>query len=105
MDRSFESLQPIKAADEQWETFAEEDVQEAIQTPWRLILYNDDVHTFDEVIQQLIKALNCGRAHAEELTLQVHHEGKAIVFEGEFEECLKRDGVLKEIDLMTEIKG
>jgi len=100
-----EPLQPVIANEEQWETYAEEDVQEAIQTPWRLILYNDDVHTFDEVIQQLIKALNCGRAHAEELTLQVHHEGKAIVFEGEFEECLKRDGVLREIDLMTEIKG
>jgi ATP-dependent Clp protease adaptor protein ClpS len=100
-----EPLQPVIANEEQWETYAEEDVQEAIQTPWRLILYNDDVHTFDEVILQLIKALNCGRTHAEELTLQVHHEGKAIVFEGEFEECLKRDGVLREIDLMTEIKG
>jgi ATP-dependent Clp protease adaptor protein ClpS len=105
MERLKESLQPVIANEEQWETYAEEDVQEAIQTPWRLILYNDDVHTFDEVILQLIKALNCGRTHAEELTLQVHHEGKAIVFEGEFEECLKRDGVLREIDLMTEIKG
>jgi ATP-dependent Clp protease adaptor protein ClpS len=105
MERLKESLQPVIANEEQWETYAEEDVQEAIQTPWRLILYNDDVHTFDEVILQLIKALNCGRTHAEELTLQVHHEGNAIVFEGEFEECLKRDGVLREIDLMTEIKG
>ena len=70
------------------ETLAQEEVEEAIQTPWRLILYNDEVHTFEEVIQQLIKALKCGRGRAEELTLKVHSEGKAIVFEGEFEECL-----------------
>ncbi len=87
------------------ETIAQEEVEEAIQTPWRLILYNDDVHTFEEVIQQLIKALKCGRGRAEEFTLKVHSEGKAIVFEGEFEECLKRDYILREIELITEIKG
>lgn len=87
------------------ETIAQEEVEEAIQTPWRLILYNDEVHTFEEVIQQLIKALKCGRGRAEELTLKVHSEGKAIVFEGEFEECLKRDYILREIELITEIKG
>lgn len=87
------------------ETLAQEEVEEAIQTPWRLILYNDEVHTFEEVIQQLIKALKCRRGRAEELTLKVHSEGKAIVFEGEFEECLKRDYILREIELITEIKG
>jgi ATP-dependent Clp protease adaptor protein ClpS len=87
------------------ETLAQEEIEEAIQTPWRLILYNDEVHTFEEVIQQLIKALKCGRGRAEELTLKVHSEGKAIVFEGEFEECLKRDYILREIELITEIKG
>ena len=87
------------------ETLAHEAVEEAIQTPWRLILYNDEVHTFEEVIQQLIKALKCSHGRAEELTLKVHSEGKAIVFEGEFEECLKRDYILREIELITEIKG
>lgn len=87
------------------ETLSHEEVEEAIQTPWRLILYNDEVHTFEEVIQQLIKALKCSRGRAEELTLKVHSEGKAIVFEGEFEECLKRDYILREIELITEIKG
>tara|TARA_B100000575_G_scaffold70758_1_gene55041 strand:+ start:13406 stop:13732 length:327 start_codon:yes stop_codon:yes gene_type:complete len=87
------------------ETFAQEEVEEAIQTPWSLILYNDEEHTFEEVIQQLIKALKCGRGHAQQLTLKVHSEGKATVFEGEFEECLKRDYILREIELITEIKG
>ncbi|MFU8812167.1 MAG: ATP-dependent Clp protease adaptor ClpS [Balneolaceae bacterium] len=79
--------------------------EEEIQTPWRLILYDDDIHTFDEVINQLIKALGCTVAKAEELTLTVHNEGKATVFEGSFEECLKINAVLQEIQLVTEIKG
>lgn len=75
------------------------------KTPWRVILYDDDIHTFDEVIEQLVKALGCNQTHAEELTYKVHNEGKAKVFEGNFEECFKVNGVLKEIQLITEIKG
>ncbi|WP_245683912.1 ATP-dependent Clp protease adaptor ClpS [Rhodohalobacter halophilus] len=78
---------------------------ESIDTPWRVILYDDDVHTFDEVINQLIKALGCSVQQAENYTLQVHNEGKATVFEGSFEECLKVNSVLQEIQLITEIKG
>lgn len=83
----------------------EEDEDEALDNPWRLILYDDDIHTFDEVIHQLIKALGCSKGKAEELTFKVHNEGKATVFEGSFEECLKRNSVLQEIQLVTEIKG
>lgn len=79
--------------------------EEAIDTPWRLILYDDDIHTFDEVINQLIKALKCSRPRAEELTYKVHFEGKALVFEGNFEECLRINAILQEIQLITEIKG
>jgi ATP-dependent Clp protease adaptor protein ClpS len=79
--------------------------EEKLDTPWRLILYDDEVHTFDEVINQLIKALGCSQAKAEEITYKVHFEGKAIVFEGTFEECLKINSILQEIQLVTEIKG
>lgn len=79
--------------------------EESLDTPWRLILYDDDIHTFDEVINQLIKALGCSQAKAEEITYKVHFEGKATVFEGTFEECLKINSVLQEIQLVTEIKG
>lgn len=79
--------------------------EEAINNPWRLILYDDDIHTFDEVINQLIKALGCTVSEAEKITIAVHNEGKAIVFEGKFEECLKINSVLQEIQLITEIKG
>lgn len=83
----------------------EEQEDEEEKTPWRVILYDDDVHTFDEVIEQLIKALKCNRSHAEDLTYKVHNEGKAKVYEGDFEDCFEVNGVLKEIQLITEIKG
>ncbi len=94
---------PAKAPDVEVLELTEE--EELVTNPWRLILYDDDIHTFDEVINQLIKALGCSVSHAEELTLTVHNEGKATVFEGSFEECLKINSVLLEIQLITEIKG
>lgn len=83
----------------------QEQEDEEEKTPWRVILYDDDVHTFKEVIGQLLKALKCNRSRAEELTYKVHNKGKAEVFEGPFEDCFEVNGVLKEIQLVTEIKG
>lgn len=94
---------PKKAPEVEVMVATEEEESEA--TPWRLILYDDDVHTFDEVIHQLIKALSCSHEKAEEITLKVHNDGKALVYEGAFEECLKINSVLQEIQLITEIKG
>lgn len=83
----------------------EEQVSESFDNPWRVILYNDEIHTFDEVILQLIKATGCSTSHAEGKAWEVHTRGKANVFEGSFEECFRVQGVLREIQLVTEIEG
>lgn len=87
------------------EVLTEEKEEESVDKPWRVILYDDDIHTFDEVINQLKKALGCSHAHAEELTYKVHNDGKAEVFEGSFEEAFQVNAVLQEIQLVTELKG
>jgi len=87
------------------EVLTEQQEDEDEETPWRVILYDDEIHTFNEVIKQLMKALDCGKSHAEELTYKVHNEGKAEVYKGSFEDCFEVNGVLKEIQLVTEIKG
>lgn len=87
------------------ETEEQTEVEDTVDTPWRLILFDDDIHTFDEVIHQLIKALRCSLEEAKEMTFKVHNDGKALVYEGAFEECLKINSVLQEIQLITEIKG
>lgn len=70
----------------------------------KVILFNDDWHTFDEVINQLIKAINCSRARAEELTWEVHNKGKSCVYEGEIDDCLRVSSILEEIALHTQIE-
>lgn len=83
----------------------EEEVEERLNLPWRVILYNDDIHTFDEVIFQLVKATGCSTAQAKEYAIQAHLKGKASVYEGSFEDCFRVQGVLREIQLVTEIEG
>ena len=75
-----------------------------VETPAKVILFNDEVHTFEEVIDQLIKALQCDSSKAEALTWEVHSTGKAAVFEGPMEDCVKVSGVLEEIALHTQIQ-
>lgn len=69
----------------------------------RVILYNDDFHSFDEVIEQLIKALNCSFSKANYLALKAHSEGKAVVFKGPYQKCIRVSSILEEIALRTEI--
>ena len=69
----------------------------------RVVLYNDNWHTFDEVILQLIKAVNCSFETARGYAFEVHVKGKAIVFNGEFAKCLRLSSVLEEIALDTQI--
>ncbi len=73
--------------------------------PAKVILFNDDYHTFDEVIAQLIKAIGCSYDKAEALTWEVHIKGKAVVFTGELSECLRVSSVLEEIALHTQIES
>jgi ATP-dependent Clp protease adaptor protein ClpS len=72
--------------------------------PARVILYNDNIHTFDDVISQLIKAIHCSSDVAEGYAWEVHNKGKASVYEGDVSECLKVSGVLEEIALNTQIE-
>lgn len=76
---------------------------EAIALPFKVFLFNDDWHSFDEVINQLIKALKCSVQKAKSLTFEVHVKGKAVVFSGELHKCLKVSSILEEISLHTQI--
>ncbi len=72
--------------------------------PYMVILYNDDYHTFDEVIHQIIKATGCSKQKAEQHTWEVHNKGRSIVYDGELMKCIKVSSVLEEIQLKTEIQ-
>ena len=81
-----------------------EDISSGLDFPARVILFNDDWHTFDEVIAQLIKAIGCSSDHAEKIAMEVHTKGKATVFEGDIPDCLRVSSILEEIALHTQIE-
>ena len=74
------------------------------QEPAKVILFNDEVHTFDEVIVQLMKAIRCTQSKAEALAWEVHASGKAAVSSGEMIRCMEVSSILEEIKLMTQIE-
>jgi ATP-dependent Clp protease adaptor protein ClpS len=53
-----------------------------------LILWNDEVNSFDWVIDSLVKVLNHNKLQAEQCAYMVHHSGKCSVKSGE-EKVLK----------------
>lgn len=73
--------------------------------PFKVILYNDDWHSFDEVISQLIKAVRCSFEKARDFAFEVHVKGKAVVYNGQLNECLKVTSILEEIELHTQIES
>jgi len=79
-------------------------VLDTVTTGSKVILFNDEIHTFEEVITQILKATNCTQQRAEELTWEVHSSGKACVFFGEMVECLRVSSILEEIGLHTQIE-
>lgn len=51
----------------------------------KLVLYNDDVNTFDHVIECLMRICKHQLHQAEQCTLIIHYKGKCSVKEGTWE--------------------
>ena len=91
-------------------TVTEVDIDELIEietdteNPWKVLLFNDEEHNFDEVILQVQKAKGCTLEEAVEITLTAHSAGQAIVKIDTMEECERIAGVLQQIQLRTRIE-
>lgn len=103
-DRSEWTAVSIYDKGEQSEYDKETSDTSSLDAPLKVILFNDDIHSFDEVIAQLIKAIGCTSARAEAIAWEVHTTGKAVCYEGDLGECLKVSGILEEIGLHTQIE-
>jgi len=91
--------------EEQQTGITEPELEEEVTVglPYKVILFNDEWHSFDEVINQIIKAVKCSYEEARSYAFEAHVKGKTIVFNGELNECLKVSSVLEEIALHTQI--
>jgi ATP-dependent Clp protease adapter protein ClpS len=68
----------------------------------RLFIFNS-MHFWDDVVRQLKKATGFDVLQCEQIAVIAHTTGKAVVKSGDFEELIKIDAVLKEINLITKI--
>lgn len=53
------------------------------------VLFNDEIHTFEEVISSLVRAIPCQNKEAKDFASLVDREGRTAVKVGRFEECRK----------------
>jgi ATP-dependent Clp protease adaptor protein ClpS len=68
-----------------------------------IILYNDDVNTFDHVIRTLIQVCEHTSEQAEQCSLIVHYKGKCSVKSGTFSYLKPRCTKLLQAGLSAEI--
>ena len=70
---------------------------------YQIVLFNDDVNTFDHVVETLIRVCNHTPEQAEQCSIIVHYKGKCTVKTGSFEELKPRCIQLLKADLSAEI--
>jgi ATP-dependent Clp protease adaptor protein ClpS len=78
-------------------------ILEAVDVNNEIILYNDDVNTFDHVIDTLIKVCKHTSEQAEQCAILVHYKGKCTVKTGSFDELKPQCTQLLEAGLSAEI--
>ncbi len=79
------------------------DVVEKETNKYEIILFNDDIHTFDYVIDSLIEICEHTLEQAEQCTYLVHYKGKCAVKTGEYDELKPRCTRLLQKGLSAEI--
>ena len=79
------------------------DVAELESNQNEIILYNDEVNTFDHVINTLIYACEHTPVQAEQCSLIVHYKGKCTVKTGSYEELEPRCSMLLDAGLSAEV--
>ncbi len=80
------------------------DVEVAEKQENRIVLFNDEVNTFDHVIDMLVEACDHTPIQAEQCSLIVHYKGKCNVKTGEYDDLEPRCSKLLEAGLTAEIQ-
>ncbi len=79
-------------------------VKELLDNNHEIVLFNDDVNTFDHVIETLIQVCKHSSEQAEQCALLVHYKGKCTVKTGAMSELKPQCSQLLEAGLSAEIQ-
>ena len=78
-------------------------LQEEVIKQNEIVLFNDDVNTFDHVIDTLIYTCDHTPEQAEQCAILVHYKGKCTVKTGDYDDLKPRCSKLLEAGLSAEI--
>lgn len=78
-------------------------IEELLGNQNTIVLFNDDVNTFDHVIETLIRVCNHTAEQAEQCAILVHYKGKCTVKTGALDELKPQCTQLLEAGLSAEI--
>lgn len=78
-------------------------VAETVGVNNEIVLHNDNVNTFDHVIDTLIRVCNHEELQAEQCALLVHYKGRCTVKTGSFDELKPQCSALLDAGLSAEI--
>lgn len=78
-------------------------VEEAVGINNVIVLYNDDVNTFDHVIETLVRVCDHTWEQAEQCAILVHYKGKCTVKTGELPKLKPQCSALLDAGLSAEI--
>ncbi len=70
---------------------------------WKVILYNDHVHSKEDVTLWLQKATGCSLEVAEHVMMTAHSTGRAVCYSGAKEKCQQVAGYLRGKGLQVEV--
>lgn len=85
------------------ETEVLEEVDTKTEEGHRLIVFNDDINTFDHVIDTLIKVCNHTETQAEQCTWIIHFKGKCSVKEGTWNDLVPMRNAICERGISAEV--
>ncbi|MCL5245280.1 ATP-dependent Clp protease adaptor ClpS [Cellulophaga sp. 20_2_10] len=78
-------------------------VEEEVANNNEIVLFNDDVNTFDHVIDTLVAACDHTPLQAEQCAFLVHYKGKCTVKTGDYKDLEPRCSKLLQAGLSAEI--
>ncbi|AWM15165.1 ATP-dependent Clp protease adaptor ClpS [Flavobacterium sp. NRK F10] len=79
-------------------------VEEQVGINHEIILFNDDVNTFDHVIETLIQVCEHDALQAEQCAILVHYTGKCTVKTGSYDDLKPQCTALLDAGLSAEIQ-
>lgn len=90
--------------DVQEEALTLEEILAGLKASHRLILWNDEINTFEHVIECLVKYLDYSEGQASKIAWTVHTDGKCAILEGSFNELEVYRKILKQEGLSVTVE-